>query len=462
MARKKTHEEFVLQVNEIFNNEIEVLGTFIKTSERVLVKCKKCNHEWNPIANSLLQKHGCFECARKAKTKTNEQFLNEVYELVQNEYTVLEKYKTTHEKILIRHNCEKCNNFEYPVAPHDFLIGTRCPKCEGSMKKTHDEFIEELYNLFQDEYIVLEKYINTNTKLLTRHNCKECNNHEWMISPSDLLSGVQCPICQHRKQGEARIRSQETFESQVYDVFGDKYIVKGIFKGIDIPVEVYCITCNKHWSPIPYHLLNGHGCPHCAGNALKTTEEFIEQVKNKHNNRYTVIGEYINAKTKIEILCNICNETWSIFPNNLIRDYGGCPNCNLNRAELAIKECLTQKQINFKPQYKFNDCRNIKPLPFDSAILDEYNNVIGLIEADGQQHFEPVRFGGISQEKAEKNFIETQKRDKIKTDYCLTHKIPLLRIPYWEFDNIESIINNFIQELSPQQDNSILLPNNQS
>jgi len=325
-------------------------------------------------------------------------------------------------------------------------------------KKTNEEFINELYNLRGNQYEVLEKYNGSRIKLLTRHNCNECNNYEWEVSPYDLISKeVQCPVCQHKKQGEMRARSQETFESQVFNVFGDKYIIKGKFKNIDKQIEVYCTICNKSWSPIPYHLLNGHGCPHCNGNAQKTTDEFTQQIKDKHKNRYTVIGKYINSKTKIEILCNICNEPWLIFPNNLIRDYGGCPNCNLNRAELAIKECLTQKQINFKPQYKFDDCRNIKPLPFDSAILDEYNNVIGLIEADGQQHFEPVRFGGISQEKAEKNFIETKKRDKIKTEYCEKNHIPLLRIPYWEFNNIEQIINNFIQELSPQQDNSILI-----
>jgi len=204
MARKKTHNEFVLQVNEIFGDKIEVLGTFIKTAERVLVKCKKCNHEWNPIANSLLQKHGCFECAKQEKTKTHEQFLNEVYNLVQDEYTILGIYKNTHIDLLIRHNCDKCNNYEYMVEPNSFLHGTRCPKCEGSMKKTHEEFIEALYNIVQDEYTVLEKYVDTHTKLLTRHNCIDCGNHEWKIAPHDLLIGVQCPKCASSK-GEKRI-----------------------------------------------------------------------------------------------------------------------------------------------------------------------------------------------------------------------------------------------------------------
>ena len=31
--------------------------------------------------------------------------------------------------------------------------------------------------------------------------------------------------------------------------------------------------------------------------------------------------------------------------------------------------------------------------------------------------------------------------NKRKNTYCLKNKIPLLRIPYWEFDNIEKILN---------------------
>ena len=32
-------------------------------------------------------------------------------------------------------------------------------------------------------------------------------------------------------------------------------------------------------------------------------------------------------------------------------------------------------------------------------------------------------------------------RDTIKNDYCKKNNINLIRIPYWEFDNIEKILN---------------------
>lgn len=48
-------------------------------------------------------------------------------------------------------------------------------------------------------------------------------------------------------------------------------------------------------------------------------------------------------------------------------------------------------------------------------------------------------FGG------EEALKSTQSRDKIKTNYCKEHSIKLIRIPYWEFDNIEEILNKELE-----------------
>ena len=58
-----------------------------------------------------------------------------------------------------------------------------------------------------------------------------------------------------------------------------------------------------------------------------------------------------------------------------------------------------------------------------------------LIEYDGIQHYEAVEiFGGIPA------FKKRQKRDQIKNQYCKDNNIKLIRIPYWDYDNIETIL----------------------
>ena len=47
---------------------------------------------------------------------------------------------------------------------------------------------------------------------------------------------------------------------------------------------------------------------------------------------------------------------------------------------------------------------------------------------------------GISLKEAKLNLHNIQKRDNIKTEYCKDNNITLIRIPYWDFNNIENIL----------------------
>lgn len=76
-----------------------------------------------------------------------------------------------------------------------------------------------------------------------------------------------------------------------------------------------------------------------------------------------------------------------------------------------------------------------------------------MIEYDGEQHFKPINFGGISNEKAYENYNINKKHDEIKNNYSKLHNIKLIRIPYYDFKDIEKIlnkelkINNNLQEV---------------
>ena len=113
-----------------------------------------------------------------------------------------------------------------------------------------------------------------------------------------------------------------------------------------------------------------------------------------------------------------------------------------SKGEQRISKYLLDKQIKSKTQYVFKNCKNKSYLKFDFAIFDEFDNITLLIEYQGIQHYEPVDiFGG------EEYFKIFKKRDNIKRQYCKEHNIRLLEIPYWEYDNIENILNNIFEEL---------------
>ena len=181
-------------------------------------------------------------------------------------------------------------------------------------------------------------------------------------------------------------------------------------------------------------MVRGSGCPICHG--MKDTEEFKKELERKYPLQYTVLGEYVNNKTPIMIR-HKCGYEWLVTPKNILRAKC-CPKCILSKGETFISDYLTAKNVRFIQQYRFEDCRNKNPLPFDFAVF--VNDELRLIEFDGAQHFGKSNCWG----KADKSSVLY--RDAIKNKYCEDHNIPLLRIPYWwlQTDRIKKEIDIFL------------------
>lgn len=173
----------------------------------------------------------------------------------------------------------------------------------------------------------------------------------------------------------------------------------------------------------------------------KTNKEFKEEVKNLVGNEYTVLGEYINNKTKIKIKHNICGHEYMVRPNDFQQGYR-CPECDsLESLSLTnVKKYLTKNNIIFETEKSFDNLKLERSLRFDLFLI-KYNL---LIEFDGQQHF-IVRGNTVF-----KNDMNIRvKRDWIKNNWISKNNYKLLRIPFSICDNkiielIESIISNNI------------------
>lgn len=89
---------------------------------------------------------------------------------------------------------------------------------------------------------------------------------------------------------------------------------------------------------------------------------------------------------------------------------------------------------------------------FDIGVLDCNKNLVFLCEFDGQQHYEPVIFGGDSYDEAVKKHEQLVIRDNVKNTYCAEKGIRLLRIPYWDYDNIEDILTTYINKCKEEDE----------
>ena len=102
-----------------------------------------------------------------------------------------------------------------------------------------------------------------------------------------------------------------------------------------------CIICPDHgefWQ-IPSDHLNGKGCPQCAGNVRYNKDTFVDKAKIIHNDRYDYSKvEYVNAHTKVCIICPEHGEFWQT-PNNHLNG-NGCPLCKNRKIGNVLRDTV--------------------------------------------------------------------------------------------------------------------------
>jgi len=258
-------------------------------------------------------------------------------------------------------------------------------------------------------------------------------NHKWLVFPNNFLFKTRCPKCNGKFK-----KTTKQFKEEIYNLIGSEYELIGEYiRALDDVIFKH-IICGYQFKMRPNSFLNGQRCPKCAERIKYTTETFKEKIYELTNGEYNVLGEYINNKIHILIKHNICNHEYSINPNAFLKGCR-CPKCGESKGEQEIRHILEYKKLNFKPQYTFDDLLSNKGnlLKFDFGILDKNNNLIFLIEYDGGGHYDENIFGKESYEL-------TIYHDQLKNQYCQQNNISLLRIPYWEFDIIEEILEEYL------------------
>lgn len=194
------------------------------------------------------------------------------------------------------------------------------------------------------------------------------------------------------------------------------------------------IVCEKHgvFEQTPKrHIIDKCGCKKCfSGHKRLYVDNVLDRFKTIHGETYDYSNmKFKTTKSKVEV---VCKKHGSFFIKPEVHFNGrGCPMCSCKSiGERKIRKVLNEKNLFFQEQKKFDDCKNILPLKYDFFIPSK--NL--LIEYDGKQHYEPSNKFGIDE------FKKTKFRDEIKNKYAKMNGIHLLRIPYYSYNNIESIL----------------------
>ena len=303
----------------------------------------------------------------------------------------------------------------------------------------------------------------------------------------------------------------EEFIKKAKEVHGDKYDYSRVnYVNYQTKIE---IICPKHGSfkQTPGQHFRGQGCPDCGKQKLKekgekqrlTTEEFVKKAKEVHGDKYDYSKvNYINAKTKIEIICPKHGSFFQTPTNHLSGDK--CPKCaqddrslkrRLTTEEFAKKakeihgdrydyskvnyinnhtkiEIICPKHGSFfqTPMHHISEnqnnscpkCRESKGERKIRVYLEakriSYNQEFIFKDCCGKAQkplpfdfYIPsknllIEYQGVQHYKpidyfgGNKNLLEQKERDDIKKCFAKNKKIKLLTIPYWDYKIIEEIL----------------------
>ena len=231
----------------------------------------------------------------------------------------------------------------------------------------------------------------------------------------------------------------EIFIKKAKEIYGNKYNYS-LVDYINAKTKVK-IICPIHgvFEQTPDSFLRGHCCQLCGFESMKalktkSTENFILESKQIHKTKYNYSKViYKGALKKVKIICpehGVFEQT----PHDHLGGHG-CPSCKESKGEKKIEDFLLKNNISFESQKKFNDLKDKRKLSYDFYI--PFKNL--LIEYNGRQHYAQQNFF-----QNREDFLAQKHHDWLKRKYAKNNKINLLTIPYWDFENIETILETTI------------------
>lgn len=320
-----------------------------------------------------------------------------------------------------------------------------CNSCARSKRYDTVDFTD--YNLLVAEECKKRDYTLLPNQNIVRSNSKFyyiCNKHKdygvQESHPSNFVTAYGsggCYQCGVEKRSRSK-RKDESYFRQITEKAGMIYC--GVLYSDDDRTRIQ-YKCPKHIdkgiiTTYITNIKNNTGrCPYCVGH-FRTHQDLQKEIDDMQLN--IDILEYHSYSEPIKVRCRICKHEWNTRGVALTQGVG-CPSCTKSKFESSVQKFLDEKDVRYISQYKFSDCKDKNSLPFD-FYLPEYNTII---ETDGELHYHPIKWSSnITDKQAEDNLQLVQFHDKIKTEYCYSKGINLIRIPYWEKENIKEILCN--------------------
>ncbi|MGL5390727.1 MAG: hypothetical protein ACRDA8_04925, partial [Shewanella sp.] len=148
------------------------------------------------------------------------------------------------------------------------------------------------------------------------------DGYEWATSVSEIVnSGKGCPQCA-RVLRASKLRASPSERIEKIESSGKIKFISwvGEYKNQKTKAVVKCTTDGFEWKSSATALINGSkGCANCAKNRRWSADERISQINSRDGMSFVRWdGAYQGKKSKAEIHCEKCGNSWSSSIDSLI------------------------------------------------------------------------------------------------------------------------------------------------
>ena len=221
----------------------------------------------------------------------------------------------------------------------------------------------------------------------------------------------------------SKLKTLEDFKEELYNVWGDKYIVSPDALYVNAHTKIKLI-CSRHgeFEAEPNSVLHKHGCKECRRETIGkerrlTQDEVIKRLTDVWGDKYDLSKvKYVNARTKITPICKKHGPFEIRFSD--FENFHGCKLCNESILENELDRFLKDNGLRFEREYKDVWLKNgVGYLKID-FYLPEFNTAI---ECQGKQHYTDK-----SKYCSNNEFLKIKERDERKFNLCKENNVKLL------------------------------------
>ncbi len=427
------------EVKEFIENTgctlISKIDDYKNPKSRLIIKCWECEQLFNSSFYNFKnnKKTQCNKCAHKNAGIKERLKIEDIREYVESKNCKLLSEEYIANNSDLKFQCSCGNEFECTYANFKYSYKTQCNECGSKLRNkdkriTFDQ-VKNFIRIESDCILLSEEYIDINSKMKFQCICGNC--FETDFATFKYANKRQCNDCGKEIRRKARIFDYSYVKNYIENENGYKLLSEEYLSCKD-NLEIMCDKGHIYSANFG-GFKQGYRCSVCGGSIKYTLDQVKDYIK---QNGYNLLSEeYLGCKEKMKVECN----NGHIYPVNFDNFKQGkrCPICGETKGETKVRKYLEDNNILFNPQHIFPDLKRYDYLKFDFAIFNnvEKTDLKCLIEYDGEFHYFPLL--------GEEILLDQQFRDRMKDEYCKKHNIILIRIPYWDFDKIEEILDNY-------------------